>query len=254
MLKFLIITGFLGLPVLGLRDSKSGDFCLPFDPLQTCCFTPAEFGWVGGWFEQQVLHGIIENLNLDPILIEADEQTEEHGAYTVAWEAFEFFGLDNLMIDSTATLLCTRGWDMSVDAELTLGTENGGASDGFMADVPLAVYVAGIPVGWIVLPYPTSVVIPDIRIAFSVSVKINPLDCGGDRMKIEDLYVADIHGARVEGWPDLTGSWLEGAQDQIAFWMTKLVEGEMKNKAQSTVDGNNFICDMCGHGIPLPWC
>merc|ERR1719489_488697 len=143
MFRLLIITAFLGLPVLGLPDTK--DFCIPFDPTQTCCFTPAEFGWVGDWFEQQVLHGIIENLDLDPIVIKADEKTEENGLYRVVWEDFEFFGLDNLMIDYTQ--ICTTGWTMNLNAELTLGTENGGASDGFMAAVPLKVYVVGVEVG-----------------------------------------------------------------------------------------------------------
>jgi len=253
MFRLLIITAFLGLPVLGLPDTK--DFCIPFDLTQTCCFTPAEFGWVGDWFEQQVLHGIIENLDLDPVMVEAGEKSEEHGYYKAVWEAFEFFGLDNLSTEPTATLICTRGWTMNLNAELTLGTGNGGASDGFMADVPLEIFLANLPVA-LPLPYPTSIFIPDIRIQFSAFVKVNPLDCGGERMVINDLYISDIHGARIEGWPDATGTWLAGAQDAIAYKMATSMNDDLLKNAQSHVDGNNYICDLCGNdmGIPLPWC
>ena len=30
-------------------------------------------------------------------------------------------------------------------------------------------------------------------------MKVNPLDCGGERMVINDLSITGIHGARIEG-------------------------------------------------------
>ena len=61
---------------------------------------------------------------------------------------------------------------------------------------------------------------------------------------------------KFSGWPDATGSWLEGAQDAIAYKMATSMNDVLLEKAQSHVDDNDYICDMCDNdlGIPLPWC
>jgi|ERR1719431_512966 len=273
MLKCLIITTFLGLSVLGLPGQKLEiPTCAPFDPFHDCCFKASEYSWVGELIEDKIMKGIIDHLNMDPMLIPAGEEegTGDWGSFKVVWDdQFNFIGLNELMISHDSEI-CTYSIasehkdHMKFNGTMKLGSENGG-TDAVMKKMPLKIYYpcwfVCNPLNLFIVPSPIDVTIPDITIDLIAMVNLNLLDCapGAGRITIEEMKITEMNGAIIEDWIGWGGLQLADVlkvADSLAWNTAKVLEKDMKIAAQEHLDENDYFCDMCGTiwDLVLPWC